>query len=291
MGQLAGTLRRAADGDLEARVPAPGPGAPSEVTEARRALNHLLDVTDAFVREAGASLEAASAGDHDRRLLLRGLPGVFRVHAATINRARATLRGAADEVEAARVARANLADGFEAEVLAASGAVGEQADAVATRADALAEAARTAVRTADGAHGAVERMEGSAAVIGDVVRLIAEVAAQTRLLALNATIEAARAGTHGRGFAVVAAEVERLAEETSQATSRIEVQVGEAQGAVAEVAQALGSVADAVRSMGDGVAEVTDRLRAGGHDGAPALLPAVGALDRDVREFLLTLRS
>lgn len=66
--------------------------------------------------------------------------------------------------------------------------------------------------------------------IDNIVEMINGLAEQTNLLALNAAIESARAGDAGRGFSVVADEVRKLAEQTVDATSRIDAIVTEIQG-------------------------------------------------------------
>jgi len=75
--------------------------------------------------------------------------------------------------------------------------------------------------------------------IGDVVKLIRNIAGQTNLLALNATIEAARAGESGRGFAVVASEVKSLAVQTAQATEDIAGHILSVQNATACAVEAI----------------------------------------------------
>lgn len=57
--------------------------------------------------------------------------------------------------------------------------------------------------------------------IGDIMRLITDIASQTNLLALNAAIEATRAGENGRGFVVVSAEIRKLSVQSHTAIDKI----------------------------------------------------------------------
>jgi NO-binding membrane sensor protein with MHYT domain/methyl-accepting chemotaxis protein len=85
--------------------------------------------------------------------------------------------------------------------------------------------------------------------IGDVVKLINNVAGQTNLLALNATIEAVRAGEAGRGFAIVASEVKSLAVQTAKATDEISRHIDAVQASTNGAIKAVHSIQECMREI------------------------------------------
>ena len=100
----------------------------------------------------------------------------------------------------------------------------------------------------------------TSAKIGDVVKLINDIASQTNLLALNATIEAARAGDAGKGFAVVAGEVKNLANQTARATDEISAQIGAVQAATAQAVSAIGSIVTRIQEINEIAAAIASAV-------------------------------
>ena len=161
----------------------------------------------------------------------------------------AELRASADSVasaaaasgaEAARVAGVSAQASSDVQsVAAAAEQMAASVNEITRRVSEAAIVADRAVAEARATDATVLGLSESAGRIGDVVRLIGDIAGQTNLLALNATIEAARAGEAGKGFAVVASEVKQLAAQTAKATEEIGGQIAAMQGATTRAVEAI----------------------------------------------------
>lgn len=138
--------------------------------------------------------------------------------------------------------------------------------------------------------GVIGELEEKSKQIGQIVEVIASIAAQTNLLALNAAIEAARAGEAGRGFAVVAEEVRKLAEQSEGAAKQITDLINQVQDKTdsavsfmqeskkevdtgAEVVniagQSFGEILNMIRQISDQIHEISaasQQITSGTHD-------------------------
>jgi methyl-accepting chemotaxis protein len=151
----------------------------------------------------------------------------------------------------AAVAASNEASTNVETAAAAAGELSSSIGEIGLQLNRTLDVVRTAVEEAEATNGRITGLADAAQKIGDVVKLIRDIAGQTNLLALNATIEAARAGESGRGFAVVASEVKSLAVQTAKATEEIAAQIQAVQGSTADAVDAIRSVAGRMREISE----------------------------------------
>jgi len=203
--------------------------------------------------------EVSAVGDGDLRVQAEVTPDTLGVLADSFNYMIEELAKVVGRVQATALQVTNATRRLldrSAEVAGATDTqalqINQTSDAVARLADfvqlsasnafAAVEAAREALRAAQSGKLAVDQsIEGMGHIrdnvqetakkikrlgersqeVGEIVRLIEDIADQTNLLALNAAIQSAMGGEHGRGFTQVADEIRALAERVTEATKQI----------------------------------------------------------------------
>ncbi len=201
----------------------------------------LLTLADALAGEMEGTVQQVKAGgDKANQVSSEMRNAIQKVH------------GLVETLE--RDAEATVTDASTVSSMAET--LNQSAETISSKVSQALAQTNAAVTRVDEASQVVGRMAQASDRIGDIVKLIQDIANQTNLLALNATIEAARAGEAGRGFAVVANEVKALAGQTADATKEIAEQIAEIQTVTEAAVAAISGIGEAINSVAGNSGEV-----------------------------------
>jgi len=257
------TMKRLAAGDT--RVDVPGRGRADEIGQMAESVQVFKDNMGETekLRAEQAEMEKRAAAEKktvletlasDFESAVGGIVQTVATAAADMQTAAQAMRVTAEQTSKRSTAVAAAADQASSNVQTVATAGEELSSSIAEIGRQVSSSTKIAGKAVDDAEQTNAKIQGLVAAaekVGEVVKLINDIAAQTNLLALNATIEAARAGDAGKGFAVVASEVKSLANQTAKATEEIAAQIGGIQTATKDSVEAIRSIGKTIKEINE----------------------------------------
>jgi methyl-accepting chemotaxis protein len=242
-------IQEIAKGDLTLRTKADGK---DEIAEMGTCFNGFVQkLHDAITEVSGSSHEVASAATEiaaSSEEMASGMKEqatqVTQISSAIEQMSSSVVEVAKKSAEAAN----NAAD---------SGKTAQEGGKVVTQ---TIEGMQSISQAVSASATAVQELGKRGEQIGQIIKVINDIADQTNLLALNAAIEAARAGEHGRGFAVVADEVRKLADRTTKATEEIAQSINAIQTETGEAVKRMNAGTEQVKVGVERATEAGDSL-------------------------------
>jgi methyl-accepting chemotaxis protein len=214
--------QRGADGDLTVEIPAdPRTDEVGMLLSSFRTMLVNLRRSNQEVKEGVTSLASTATG-----LMATSAEAASTMQQTTtaIAETTATLEEVRQTVQVSNIRAKGVAENVQKVSLVAQGGVKSVEENI--------RAMNTIKEHVDQIAENIVRLSEQSQAIGEINGAISDIADQSNLLAVNAAIEAAKSGEEGKGFTVVAEEIRNLADQSKQATVRVQKILSDVQKAM-----------------------------------------------------------
>ncbi|MEQ8710488.1 MAG: methyl-accepting chemotaxis protein [Rhodospirillales bacterium] len=291
INEILAVCKAVANGDFNARITKSKSTGKS--LELVNAINRLIDRTDAFVREAAATMDHVQQNKYYRRISTTGMVGDFLAAAEVINAATINVEDRINKFSA-------IIDGFE-------GTVGEVVSTISSAATELRSSAETMSTTADStshqattvaaaAEEASVNVQTVAAAAEELSSSIAEISRQvdsSATIAETAVSNAANASERIKQTSAAASEISEvltLIEDIAEKTNLLALNATIEAARAGEAGKGFAVVASEVKDLANQTARATDQIRSRIDAMTSATRETVTAVD-EINEIIGKIRE